>query len=1136
MAGPYDQVPLGQNSDPLSMPDNQINYAEMTRFQMISQYQQQMANYPRSSANYARMLSQPRFQYGVSSIDTRFYQRQAEVSRTVTGSGVAKGVADIGSFMAVAPLLAPLAGGAGMFTGAGLMAGFAAPMAVTAAPLYFLSKGIDRNIQRQRAMQSIASDVEQYRDRLGMSNMSYNEATQLGANLTSSMFSRGQFFNPEKQQEILKYGLANDMLSGKGRGMMSGDIKTFEKNFKELLKTVSEVSKTMKVTAEGAMSVVKEMQMGGFGNMGQISNSVMSAKAYGTMTGLGMQNMLNVGAAGAQAAQGTPWRAAAGANMYMGGVAVAGNMASGYSPSMQQNVAQVGGVAQAGGILAQQAMNIMKSGGGSRMLAYMMNNKMGLDENASRRLLGGGLSGHDVVTGASQNAHGWGISRIMFGRRSQEMLNNLAEDDPMNIFKMRQSYFDAWRSHRRGNVMEQAEAFGKTYGGPNVKEQWLLADDLLSNRQYSKLSAERKVAEAVAGDTGPALPAWKAKLRKLAYNTWEEGGIGGDMVLAGGDIADWTVNNLSGIGVGYRGTKRRLRNWGMDASEKYLGLTWDRRSIGSTETGYRKLLGLVPTNLTNEGAVEYGGLTPAQRTAAGRVQASRSTDKMEGWNAERNFANMTRAQIVSFYRQSRTAMGEGATGGLFLNTRSYTDPLGIKKGTPYYNEMVQNSAQSAFDIHGRMNRYAEGEIAKSDAATARENKFIADNPAYKNAFGVIAAKVNNMSEIDYKIKVTGITGTSKDEQIRLQAYKIFRDAAVAKTSAERFRGVDKFAPEIISDAVNVLKKLDVNSQTLLGVNTKGGTATYSNPIPGSDGRYQTGGHTKWQAFWERHTGKKVIGKITGMDLNQLGGSIGAIDIINQRLATGYYNPESMFDKSMDNLDERGRGEEVGRRRNEWKKLLRQSGVSTKGDYFIQSEAMTQKYAAAKNDIDTFRRSKEGQAVDAINNQLIRQLNLNDKTGDYKARAETAAYLSNYGILNSIKPTQAVANVLGGNTLGLAAGSEGVYKLFKEKQLINQVYLTPDKKNNADMLQSLNAEGEKIIRSGQTEGLFRWKDASGKERTTFGRAKALDEINSERVALEASSKPKDPYQNTSGPGLNSTVAAPILNYWNNKWSM
>ena len=77
--------------------------------------------------------------------------------------------------------------------------------------------------------------------------------------------------------------------------------------------------------------------------MKQIRNQITQAKAFGGMTGLGTQNMMQIGAAGAQAVQGTPMSAAGGAGMYQYATGAVSNMMQG-SPGMSGAVQRAGAV------------------------------------------------------------------------------------------------------------------------------------------------------------------------------------------------------------------------------------------------------------------------------------------------------------------------------------------------------------------------------------------------------------------------------------------------------------------------------------------------------------------------------------------------------------------------------------------------------------------------------------------------------------------------------------------------------------------------------------------------------------------------------------------------------------------------
>jgi len=502
-------------SNPFDGFNNQIRYNDMVRYQMVAQYQQQIAQPATMTLQQQRMIaSQPRFQYGVmGGQDPRHYQRQAELNRAATIAGLAKGVsgtalwmgAEVGLKAVGAGAMASSALGGGTLGAIGSGAvGLLGPFALAAAGGYIINRGINESIERQRFMQSMSSDVEQYRDRLGFNGFTYQQASQLGYNLSRSMGKGGSFFSKEQQATIHKIALSNELISARGAGIGGGTIQQYERNFEELKDTTEEVVKLLQTTIEGGMSVIKELQGKGFTSIRQIRQQVLQAKAYGGLTGIGSQNMMQLGAAGAQAVQGTPWSAVAGAETYQMGAATASGIAAS-GPAGAYAVQRVGGVAAAGAAVGRFQMNLLQSGIGTKMAAYAMNADGSVNQKRLDALLSGNVTSYGVVTGANQTGYAMGQGgRVMFPHYKEQLLNNLKAADRV---KMTQRAFDLWRRGKAGTIEQQAYAFAGNYTNDS-REQYMAMQWLISNKGFARMNAAESAAAMsmgeVAGMAGPS--------------------------------------------------------------------------------------------------------------------------------------------------------------------------------------------------------------------------------------------------------------------------------------------------------------------------------------------------------------------------------------------------------------------------------------------------------------------------------------------------------------------------------------------------------------------------------------------------------------------------------------------------------
>lgn len=476
-------------------------YPEEARYQAVSQYAYQPSSpIQMSIGDRYRLVTDQRFQYGVTGgQDRRYYARQREMNM---GAGAAT-MASIGQSTALmaagwgAGALAGAAAGTLLGGPAGTIVGGAIGMLAPMVPMHFVDNGINNTLQRQKLMHATANDFDQYRDRLGFKGgLSYSQSTSLGASMAGEMMGGG-FFSSGQQMTMNKIAISNDMISAGGPGKMSGTSQQYLKNFKDLKETTELVIKTMKTTLEGGMSVIKELQNSGFNSYAQIKQQVKQAAAVGGVTGIGTSNAMMLGAAGAQAVQGTSWNASAGASMYQSGSVQAASIARG-SVSGAYAVQRAGGVAQAGATLANAQMNIlMNSSFGTRMAAYAMNADGTTNSERMDKLLKGKESAHGVVMGSAARGFSMGTSRVRFPFMKEDFYNSLND---MARSNMSMQSFNLWREQRGGKIEDQAAVFSSMFAqGPRdqrVLAEWLLSSNKGYGRQQQAMRAEDMVQSA----------------------------------------------------------------------------------------------------------------------------------------------------------------------------------------------------------------------------------------------------------------------------------------------------------------------------------------------------------------------------------------------------------------------------------------------------------------------------------------------------------------------------------------------------------------------------------------------------------------------------------------------------------------
>ena len=512
--GPTDAGYSG-HIDPFSAAfDNRIRYNDMIRRQMISQFQQNTVRPSTMTLSQQRNIAtDPRFQYGVpGGQDPRQYQRQAEMSRSAFGSAITETAMDIGLWQSVSGV-SSLALGASKF-----IAPIGIPLAATLAAGYFVNKGVQNALQRQQYMHSMAGDIEQYRGRLGFNEpLSYGQATTLGKSLTGMAYERanGGYFSTDQIARIHKIGLSNDMLSAKGGSTGNrGTMRQYEQNVRDLTDTTEEVVKLLQTTIEGGMSVIKELQNTGFGSMKQVKQQIRQAKSFGGITGLGAQNMMQIGAAGARSVQGTPWDAAVGASMYQTGAASASHLAN-LGPAGAYAVRRAGGVAAAGGAIGRFQMNVLSSGMGTKAVAYAMKADGTIDNARMGQLLSGNVSAYDMVQGANERGYNMGISgRVQFERNKADLLNNMND---LGRSQMTNQIFKAWGSNRYGSLDAKAWVFAGQFTN-NQRDQRLMWQKMMNPQGFDVQWGANRATEAGLMDidvrraryTGPTAKAFGA--------------------------------------------------------------------------------------------------------------------------------------------------------------------------------------------------------------------------------------------------------------------------------------------------------------------------------------------------------------------------------------------------------------------------------------------------------------------------------------------------------------------------------------------------------------------------------------------------------------------------------------------------
>jgi hypothetical protein len=865
-----------------------------------------------------------------------------------------------------------------------------------------------------------------------------------------------------------------------------------------------------------------------------------------------MQNMLQIGAAGAQATQGGPYWASSGAAMYMGGAAIAGSMAKGNDLRSMKSVEMAGGVAQAGGIIAQTQMNIMQSGMGARVIASVMNANQQLNPTALSNFLQGKQSGHDVVSRASQIAHGFGTSRVMFQRNREEIANQIAQD-PVLAAQFAGANFNSWRSNRRGTREEQAQAYAQTFVQGGQREQNVYADALLSGMGIVEMASQRDVANSIANERGGYQSLFSRASRASERNAAVSGLINfgqtgsertGDIWSAGSGLFSGGMRKLA-YGVG--GAVERMAggtSWG-----KY-GL-FDRRSVGDVERGYKNLMGLNPTvNLSPEAFKELGGLNAAQRAAAGVITG---TGETLGWSSDliANQGNLGRSR---FYQTIRTALGEGGEGAILENSSALRD-LGASKNSGFYKRFKSADPLTRTQVLLNIGQIASKEdnvrrIEATKNLSAIEN-LIKANPGQEQiirdyAVGISGKTKDQLAEEfqwtgAYSIQGKTITAMRSSKEAALTIAQLdktdtFMPGSMASYEAVR-KASNKRALEMMGMAPGQNARISLAGGAvggvLAGLSTVAGIGL--SPFTGGfslmGGAAGVAGSTALAQHISNVQGRRGLARLAGVtEADMIKDHAIAVGLIAQKISSGALDiHDPIAEKKLD-------PEKYNRQMRERRQIQQAFGI--KGEWDVVKNTFREKFGNEAKDLsDNMRRGKASQAIIGKNEAALKFLSGQGVSGEaVKQLGQYLDVLNKSGILGTEGGVMSagVAQTIASNLLPGTTSSE-IQKMAKSGELVQRMYYSS--KTDIGATSRIKAVKEEIDRISHLSGKVSYKDfETGKQSKEMGRDAAL-EILLKKFDLEQKVQGlNETTENSKGKSMNSVIASPVLNYWNNKWSM
>ena len=1127
-----------QGGDPFSAFDNRIKYQDMVRYQMISQYHQDVVRPATMTLSQQRAVAtQARFQYGVAGgQDPRFYERQAQMKRMAYSGSLTGGVMDLAMWGATDMLTGAAFGWGTGGIKAGLamtgMGGMAASAAIAAVPAYFVGRGISNAMDKRRTIQSIAGDLDQYRDQLGFSGgLSFDRSTQLATRINSSMSAPGQFFSKTQQQEIHKIALSNNMISAKGGGINSGSIKQYQKNLEDLISTTQDIVKLLNTTKEGGLSVIQELRKSGFGNIQQIKQQVATAKAIGGVTGLGAQNMMQIGAAGAMAVQGTSWSAAAGAGAYQMGAASAQQIATSGRAGAYA-VDRVGGVAQAGGVIGRFAMNFMQSGIGHRMAAYALDpSTEGINNEKMSRLLSGKMSGYDIVTGGNQVGYALGENRVRFGMMKEDMFNQMSE---MEKTKFVSAGFSAWSKQRPySSFKNKAWVFAGLYTN-DPREQRLIYENLRTGKDYGAYEAQSAV-DMYSMETFRANKpfGFRANMRKMGKGLMKPFNALGEGIL---DTSENLYTNVGGITSGLAEGVSVLGERIIGGGSAWVDRSGLNRDVGA---GYKRLYGA---------DISYDRYESSITKISKDFIDKRSQVKSNiGFDIQGIMARARNTGNVGFLQQQLVqAISLGKTRNL-LDSPDFMNQLGLNKSQIV--EFRKNADAGALELVTGLGSAAESVASRYEKAVGKVQTFISaknQDPEKVRRGNEYIKNVNDALQLNARLgvnldttlstggKIFGMTRIGEREVRTPRTYapgtmNTYNPDEVVRTSARYTVSGEGIAPEFLEVGRSMVRKKQMEGIDTLQLKHARQTAEMTKSVGVTEEMLGIKSFMMGSEYGGMFgTKKKIYYKPSKQMLKEFKSGAYGFDLTKETgrygLAEELFNISNAVDKSDQQLD----------LLNLAKKHLGDTGIESAIQAFKDIKTASVFGKSGKQAItflggissDTFGEGKDKLNYDKFSGSVIRAFTGQSTLEEMKKNLFSGASGTAIALRKNV-PLERL----------------GEFKTQEEAvQFLREGVPIAEKGSPQDNIKHLNEQLMEVGKaiSGETTKKFTvtTKDGSYEQELDPKDLKRAERVEKDLKRMLNQSQNEFLMQmltpSSQGRGINTNVRPPIMNYWNNRW--
>lgn len=934
-----------------------------------------------------------------------------------------------------------------------------------------ISNRMNQNLDRQKFMHSIALDLEQNRGRLGMSGLTYDQATSGGRAVSDMMMNdKGKFFNREQMHRIAKIGTAEGMLDN------SGSINNYKRNVKDLIEATEDVVKTLQTTIEGGMSIIKEVNQIGFKTLPQVKAAIRTAKAAGTSTGIGMQNMMQVGAAGARAVQGTPWKASVGASMFQMG-AVGASAVAAASPAGAYAVERAGGVAQAGASIAAAQMNMMQSGIGSRMAAYAMNPNGTMNEGKLKTLLSGAPSAYQIVMGANETGYQMGSNRVRFGMFKADMLNQLSDTERSQFTGV---MFDKWREGRGGGALNQAYVFAGQYSNdPNT--QRLIYQSILGPSGRGRVgafeSAQRFSSADMSASRAPGgILAKTGRGIATAYNTVIDKSVDLTMGLTSGAMGAVSMGWGAVGDVAFDATNSALNAFGGDR----YGMMNRRVSYGDTQqAALRRSGAIAPTNMN----AKMAALSTA---TSGFTDLSIADQEMAQVNVidTKKLQRRDTSEIQMSLNKLNSAIMNNKMGELNRDN-NLARTLGVEPGMKW-------DFQKATSAYNQINKMVTsvGKKYQNMTVDLTERKILSDTQFQtRHQDAIFAVKTRK-------------EGTTAEQALDAYRKKNMMDTGYASEAA------DYVQAEI--DSKNMSKVQTIDSQVL---NAAGERAQAV--------RAYSRGTTAWKAASAIDTGLSVGGAIAGFALE----SIPVLGWAASKTSGAFYKrAKGMVKRGIDSVTtslvdaaQRGREKGIDEDLTPYEKAAML--VSQKAGFRTMESGLSK--ADAKEAVNYFNAiaERERSAAGLAKGEGFTG---RDMLAAMKDTSSIGKFIDRHS-----KQLGKSSDIMRAAIIGDEKDESKIRQNF-----MNYMAADQEVSKEESMTETYSRLGVELNRlKGERDNLQNMRDGKEKTKLLKENSQKLDQTSAENAQLQT----KIMLKGLEGKsGNTASVATPILNYWNNRW--